>query len=39
MGNLQLRGFGDEAAARAWYERALELSPMDPGTRRALAEL
>lgn len=39
MGNLQLQGLGDEAAARAWYLKALELSPMDPGTRRALGEL
>ncbi len=36
MGNLQLQGFGDKASARLWYQKALELSPMDPGTRHML---
>ena len=36
MGNLRLQGFGDEASARLWYQKALELSPMDPGARRVL---
>jgi hypothetical protein len=39
MGNLQLQGFDDKAAARLWYLKALELSPMDPGTRNMLGML
>ena len=39
MGNLQLQGFRDEAAARLWYEKALELNPMDPATRHMLGTL
>lgn len=39
MGNLQLKGFDDKAAARLWYLKALELNPMDPGTRNMLGML
>lgn len=39
MGDLQLEGFRDKVAARLWYQKALELSPRDAGTRRKLAEL
>jgi Flp pilus assembly protein TadD len=39
MGTLLLESFHDEAAARAWYLRALELNPMHPGLRNALGAL
>jgi hypothetical protein len=39
MGNLQLRSFGDETAAREWYRKALELNPRHPGTRHMLGQL
>ena len=39
MGNLQLRAFGDAAAARLWYEKALQLNGMNVPTQRALQGL
>ncbi len=39
MGTLFFESFHDEAAARAWYLRALELNPMHPGLRSALEGL
>ncbi len=39
MGNLQLEGFRDDAAARLWYQKALELNPMDPATRHMIGTL
>ena len=39
MGNLQLRAFGDVAAARLWYEKALQLNGMNVPTQRALQGL
>jgi Flp pilus assembly protein TadD len=39
MGELVLRDFGDREAARAWFEKALSLSPQDPLVRRAIASL
>ncbi len=39
MGNLQLRAFGDAAAARLWYEKALQLNSMNVPTQRALQGL
>jgi hypothetical protein len=39
MGNLQFRSFGNKAAARLWYLRALQLSPMNAGVRHMLGEL
>ncbi len=39
MGTLLLESFHDEAAARAWYLKALELNPMHPGLRSVLEGL
>ena len=36
MGVLRLEQFGDEAGARLWFSRALELNPMHSATRRIL---